>query len=627
MGWIKWFGVRKGRVAPESPPSVARGLMPGSIAALVTLSLGCATSAYEMLAGTVMPSLGQFEFRATMIVIGSFGGGAVAYLFSAGYRRIFEVSTKALAEKAELADTIRLHDRAMSESNNGVVITDARKPDNPIVYVNPAFERLTGYLAEEVLGRNCRFLQGEDRDQQGLAELREALREGKAVTVVLRNFRKDGTEFWNEFSISPVHNGAGTITHFVGVQNDVTAAVANQGILASLNENLEAVVAERTAALAESHVQLRRQYDRLQALQMIDLAIRSSLDIDLTLNIIARQAQVLLEADAIGCLILTRAGNQLKYAAACGYRSIAVNHMRLPADACPASVILKERRTIHMDNVGPGCAAHRMPEAWEGEGFVSFVGIPLIAKGKTCGIMEILSRSEACWDHEWLQLADDLAGRATVALDSATLFADLQEANDELVRAYDATLEGWVRALDLRDHETEGHTQRVTQMTVQLAEHMGLPSSDLPHLRRGALLHDIGKIGIPDAVLLKPGPLDHDERITMEMHTVYAFRWLVPIPFLVRAAEIPYSHHEKWDGSGYPRQLAGEEIPLAARIFAVVDVWDALISTRPYREGWPEEKVLAYIESEAGTHFDPTVAAAFLELRRQELQEGDDLAA
>ena len=192
--------------------------------------------------------------------------------------------------------------------------------------------------------------------------------------------------------------------------------------------------------------------------------------------------------------------------------------------------------------------------------------------------------------------------------------ANLQQVHAELAQAYEATLEGWSRALELRDKGTEGHSRRVTEMTVQLARAMGVDEDELVHIRRGALLHDIGKMGIPDGILLKPGPLTAEERKVMHNHPVYAYEMLSPITYLHPALDIPYCHHEKWDGTGYPRGLQGEQIPLAARIFAVVDVWDALCSNRPYRSGWSEQEAIAYIREQASTHFDPSVVAEFLKI-------------
>ncbi len=196
---------------------------------------------------------------------------------------------------------------------------------------------------------------------------------------------------------------------------------------------------------------------------------------------------------------------------------------------------------------------------------------------------------------------------------------DLQHAHRDLAAAYEATIEGWSRVLDLRDKETEGHTQRVTEATVHLARMLNIDEDAIVHVRRGALLHDIGKMAIPDHILQKPGPLTDEEWIEMRRHPVYAFEMLHPIEYLRPALEIPYCHHERWDGTGYPRGLKGEEIPLAARIFSIVDVWDALLSNRPYRKGCTEEYVLEYIKKQSGTAFDPQLVDAFLDLNARGL--------
>jgi len=195
----------------------------------------------------------------------------------------------------------------------------------------------------------------------------------------------------------------------------------------------------------------------------------------------------------------------------------------------------------------------------------------------------------------------------------------LDVAYHALQRAYDTTIAGWSRALDLRDKETEGHSQRVTEMTVRMAHAVGLAEADIVHVRRGALLHDIGKLGIPDSILHKPGPLNEEEWATMRKHPEYAYEWLTPIEYLRPALDIPYCHHEKWDGTGYPRGLAGTSIPLAARIFALADVWDAMRSDRPYRRGLPVAKVKEHIAGLAGTHFDPDLAPIFLALHEDDV--------
>ncbi len=192
--------------------------------------------------------------------------------------------------------------------------------------------------------------------------------------------------------------------------------------------------------------------------------------------------------------------------------------------------------------------------------------------------------------------------------------ADLLQIHRELQDAYEATLKGWVRALDLRDNETEHHSRRVTLLTVELARLMGMSDNELIHVRRSALLHDIGKIGVPDHILHKPGPLTEEEWVIMRKHPQFAHDMLAPIEYLRSALDIPYCHHERWDGTGYPRGLKGEQIPLIARIFAVIDVWDALSSDRPYRKAWPYAKIVAHMREQSGTHFDPKAVELFLQM-------------
>ena len=245
----------------------------------------------------------------------------------------------------------------------------------------------------------------------------------------------------------------------------------------------------------------------------------------------------------------------------------------------------------------------------------SILCIPLKLKGNITGLIYADNRIRSgAFTQRDLSILTAFANQAAVAIENARLFNDLQRSNFELAQAYDITLEGWARALELRDQETEGHTRRVTELTVRLAKAMGFEGEELDHIRRGALLHDIGKMGIPDRILLKPGKLTDEEQRAMQKHPVYAFEMLEPIEKLRPALDIPHRHHEKWDGSGYPSGLSRRDIPLAARIFAVVDVWDALRSDRPYRESWPVEKVRAYLRAQSGIHFDPQVVSAFLDM-------------
>jgi HD-GYP domain-containing protein (c-di-GMP phosphodiesterase class II)/sensor domain CHASE-containing protein len=256
---------------------------------------------------------------------------------------------------------------------------------------------------------------------------------------------------------------------------------------------------------------------------------------------------------------------------------------------------------------------------------------PLRARDHDYGIMLVLvSRQDdpPTPDDEWCGFLEALALQTAIALENAQLLLTTESLNAELKAAIEATLLGWSRALELRDRETQGHSERVVRLSLALGQRLGLQGQDLDDLRYGALLHDIGKIGIPDSILLKPGPLTAEEWAVMRQHPQVAYDLLKDIPFLQRAVEILYAHHERWDGSGYPRGLKGEEIPLGARIFAVVDVWDALTSERPYRPAWSPQQAQAYLQEQAGVLFDPQVVAAFLAMLEEEmLPEGQPTAS
>jgi putative nucleotidyltransferase with HDIG domain len=315
----------------------------------------------------------------------------------------------------------------------------------------------------------------------------------------------------------------------------------------------------------------------------------------------------------------------LKFASGRGFRTDALQYTNLRMGEGYAGRAALERRIINISDLHNRKTDFLRSPAFAAEGFVAYYAIPLLAKGKVKGVLEIFHRATLQPDQEWLDFLDTLAGQAAIALDNASLFEELQHSNRELVQAYDATIEGWSHALDLRDKETEGHTQRVVKMTLHLAKAMGVSESELVHVRHGALLHDIGKMGVPDNILLKPGPLTEEEWVLMRKHPVYAFEMLAHITYLKPALDIPYFHHEKWDGTGYPQGLKGEQISLVARVFAIVDVWDALTSDRPYRPAWSKEKALDYICDQSGKHFDPRVTEAFFNLLKV-LESQPDLA-
>ena len=379
-----------------------------------------------------------------------------------------------------------------------------------------------------------------------------------------------------------------------------------------------AEIAGNAIQRARLHTQTEQQLQRLTALRTIDNAINASLDLRVTLNVVLGQIVAQLGVDAAAVLLLNPHTQTLEHTASRGFRNLRLEKMPLRLNECLAGRIALERRTHFTTDLLNEDANSARAALLSDEGFITYYGVPLIAKGAVKGVLEIFHRAPLAPNAEWVDFLEALGGQVAIAIDNAGLFDSLQRTNSELVMAYDATIEGWSHALDLRDHETEGHTQRVTELTMRLARLMGIEETHLIHIRRGALLHDIGKVGIPDSILLKPGALTPTEWEGMRQHPVYARDLLAPIAYLRLAMDIPYCHHEKWDGTGYPRGLRGEEIPLAARVFAVIDVWDALLSNRPYRPAWKMENVREHIRAQSGIHFDPRVVEIFLEMQNSE---------
>jgi PAS domain S-box-containing protein/putative nucleotidyltransferase with HDIG domain len=371
--------------------------------------------------------------------------------------------------------------------------------------------------------------------------------------------------------------------------------------------NQAAVVLENAKLEAETQLQMQR----LQSLRSIDETINASLDLTFTSYVILEQITTQLKVDAANILLLNPQSKYLKYILGQGFRTEAPHqsHLRLEQSLSGRAVI--EREVVHICNLNQQSEILNLFPRMKDEQFVEYYGVPLIAKGTVKGLLEIFHRSPLITDENWYSFLDTLAGQAAIAIDNIEMFENLQRSNHELTMAYDENIEGWSRTLDLRDKETEGHTKRVTEITIKLAQSAGVGDEDLLYIRWGALLHDIGKMGVPDHILLKEGPLTDEEWVRMRSHPVYAFELLSPIAFLKQAVDIPYCHHERWDGKGYPRGLKSEQIPFAARLFSLVDVWDALTHDRPYRTAWAKEKVKEYILQQSEKAFDPQIVELF----------------
>ena len=363
----------------------------------------------------------------------------------------------------------------------------------------------------------------------------------------------------------------------------------------------------------QAEQEIQRQLRRLRSLRTIDLAILGATDVRLALKTVVEETRACLQADMAIAYVLAEQSLMLEPAAVVGNANVNATGVSIRVGEGISGKAALERRTIAVTRCAVSETARGLQADLAAEGVEALYATPLIAKGKLIGVLSVMFRTPFAAHQDWVGFYEMLAGQAAMAIDSGRAFEDLQRANLELRLAYDATIEGWSHAMDLRDRETEGHTQRVTDMTVELARAAGLPEEEIVHVRRGALLHDIGKIAVPDCILRKEGKLTEDEWAVMRQHPQHAYDMLSSIRYLRPALDIPYCHHEKWDGSGYPRGLKGEQIPLSARLFTVVDVWDALRSDRPYRQCWPEEQVLEHLRRSAGTHLDPRAVGLFVE--------------
>lgn len=394
----------------------------------------------------------------------------------------------------------------------------------------------------------------------------------------------------------------------VKVQEADTEILRTNTSLIQKNTELEKEIVARLEA--EGRAKARLQH--LVTLHGIDMVITASLDLQLTMKLFLEQTVSQLGMDAGAILLLNAHTQTLIHGADWGFAGLEIRKSKVRLGEGSAGLAAYERRVIHIKDLNELPNPFKRYELLKKEKFITYYAVPLIAKGQVKGVFEIYCRQPFAAEPEWFDFFEALAIQAAIAIDNATLFRKLQESNIELTLAYDTTIEGWAKALELRDSETEGHTQRVAEITLKVACALGIREDELDHVRRGALLHDIGKMAVPDSVLMNTGPLTEEEQRIMRQHPVFAFDLLSPIHYLRPALDIPYCHHEWWDGTGYPRGLKGEQIPLAARIFSIADTWDALVSERRYRKAWPKEKVAEHIHSLAGTQFDPDLVDIFL---------------
>ena len=451
--------------------------------------------------------------------------------------------------------------------------------DWKFVYLNDAALVHAHKPLRELIGRTMMESYPGIENTAMFAALRRVMESRKAERMENEFTYPDGRQGWFELHIQPCPEGV------LVLSQDVT---------------------DSKLALERAHLQLKR----LDALHHIDRAITSNVDLAVVLESVLDQIAQIANVDAVAILLFDPFTLSLQASGWRGFKKSSLEDLSIKMGEGISGTIAVERRTVSIDDLvsEPGFIRKTLVQK---EGFVSYVGSPLVSKGQTLGVLEAFHRSKLSPDRDWLHFFNILVGQAAIAIDHIRTFSDLQKANLELMMAYDRTISGWAKTLELRDFETEGHSKRVTELAVRLAQALSYRDTELVNIRRGAMLHDIGKMGIPDEILLKPGKLTEAEWEIMRKHPVIAYDLLTNIEFLRPALDIPHYHHEKWDGSGYPEGLKGNLIPEPARIFAVVDVWDALRSDRPYRKAWSDQDTFKYIKECTGTSFDPRVVEEF----------------
>lgn len=501
--------------------------------------------------------------------------------------------------------------------------------------VNRKAEELTGFTRNELLTMSILDMIPPEQMSRSTDALEKLRSRGAYERFEGKLRTKDGRWLDIEVRSSAIQKDG----RFIGSRDvvlDISEQKRYQDEVRRTHEELEQQVQERTLALTNlnavlhGEVAVRRkierkiaeQLERQRALSTVERSIASSLNLSVTLNVFIDQVMGQLRSDAASVMLYDPASQELCFAAERGFRSNRITKVTVRAGKSLAGTIIAQQSRIHIADLANASRLYPSPDGYtfkdsfmvRDEGFRAYTGIPLTVKGEVKGILEVFHRQVFEPEPDWLEFLEALSQQASIAIDNATLYQELQRSHAEISLAYDKTIEGWSRALDIRDNETHGHSQRVAELTVRIAQRLGINDGALVHIRRGALLHDIGKLGVPDSILHKPGRLSAEEMAVMKRHPEIAFDILAPIPFLKDALDIPYLHHEKWDGSGYPRGIGGREIPVAARIFAVIDVWDALRTNRPYRSAWDEQRVREYLDTERDRHFDPEIVNIFLEV-------------
>lgn len=522
--------------------------------------------------------------------------GSWARLIPAVERELREAEIRRMRRQGE--ERLKLQAFIMESMAEGLVVYDER---GTILMTNRAFDLMFNYESGALIGRHVSLLNNLSADENArmFDEIEKRIKNNGTWIGELINTRKDGSQFYTSAHVSSLESG--NKRYIISVHEDITE-----------NKRVQE--------------QVKQQLERLSALHEIDTAIASLTDLDMTLKIILSHAIKQLPADAAAVYLLDPYTQTLELKdELCSEKLTFPKSLRIGEYVAGRAAM--ERRLISLADIENSSLANQstdeqktvVPMASSSadehnylDVFGACFALPLIARGQTLGAFEVSLYTPADFNQEWFNFFETLAGQLAIAFDNYSLFEGLQQSNARLIQAFDETIESWARLVDQHCHRPEGYSWLLADASVRLGRSINLNESEIVNIQHGALLYDIGLFLVPEHVLQKSTALDPDEKAAIDRHPVIAYELIYPNAFLRTAIDIPYCHHEHWDGSGYPRGLKGEEIPLSARIFAVIEVWNALLSDRPYRPAWTEAQARKYLEDQSGHQFDPNVIETFL---------------